>query len=208
VLREHWIYSKLSKCTFYQEQIHYLGHIILEKDIVVDPEKIESIRGWPTPRNVSEVLSFMGLDGYYKRFITGISKMVHPITFLQNKGIKLEWTTKCEDNFNLLREILISEPILKIVDPNENFVVCTDACKEGLGKFLTQNGYVISYESINIKEHERNYATHDLELVDIVHALNMWIHYLMGKIFELRTNHSGQKYLFECEDDNMVEIVK
>jgi hypothetical protein len=96
-----------------------------------------------------------------------------------------------------LKELLTSAPILKIVDPNENFVVCTDACKEGLGGVLTQNGHVISYESRKLKEHERNYATHDLELVAIVHALNMWRHYLMGKKFELRTDHSGLKYLFE-----------
>jgi hypothetical protein len=116
---------------------------------------------------------------------------------LQKKGIKFEWTVECEENFNLLKELLTSAPILKIVDPNENFVVCTDACKEGLGGVLTQNGHVIGYESINIKEHERNYATHDLELVAIVHALKMWRHYLMGKRFELRTDHSGLKYLFE-----------
>jgi hypothetical protein len=106
---------------------------------------------------------------------------------LQKKGIKFEWTTECEENFNLLKELLTSAPILNIVDPNENFVVCTDACKEGLGGVLTQNGHVIGYESIKLKEHERNYATHDLELVSIVHALKMWRHYLMGKIFELRT---------------------
>jgi hypothetical protein len=119
VLREHQLYAKLIKCSFYQEKIHYLGHIILDA------------------------------------------------------------------------------PILKIADPNENFVVCTDACKEGLGGVLTQNGHVISYESRKLKEHERNYATHDLELVVIVHALKMWRHYLMGKRFELRIDHSGMKYHFE-----------
>jgi hypothetical protein len=76
-------------------------------------------------------------------------------------------------------------------------VVCTNACKEVLGGFLTQNGHVTGYESRKLKEHERNYATHDLELATIVHAFNMWRHYLMGKRFELRTNHSGMKYLFE-----------
>jgi hypothetical protein len=104
---------------------------------------------------------------------------------------------ECEENFNLLKELLTSAPVLKIVDPNESFVVCTDACKEGLGGFLTQNGHVIGYESRKLKEHERNYATHDLELASIVHALKMWRHYLMGKRFELRTYHSGLKYLFE-----------
>jgi hypothetical protein len=102
-----------------------------------------------------------------------------------------------EEKFNLLEELLTSAPILKIVDPNESFVVCTDACKEGLGGVLTQNEHVIGYESRKIKEHERNYATCDLELVSIVHALNMWSHYLMGKRFELRAYQSGLKYLFE-----------
>jgi hypothetical protein len=141
VLREHQLYAKLMKCSFYQEQIHYLGHIISEEGIAVEPKNIEAIRGWPTPMNVSEVGSFMGLAGYYKRFIVGFSKITHPITSLEKKRIKFEWTTECEENFNLLKELLTSAPILKIVDPNENFVVCIDACKEGLGGVLTQNGH-------------------------------------------------------------------
>jgi hypothetical protein len=168
----------------------------------VDPENIEAIRGWPTPRNVSEVRSFMGLLGYYSRFIAGFSKIAHPITSLQKKGIKFEWTFECEENFNLLKELLTSAPVLNIIDPNESFVVCTNACKEGLGGVLTQNGHVIGYESRKIKEHERNYVTHDLELVAIVHALKMLRHYLMGKIFELRTTN------FECQENEMAGIFK
>jgi hypothetical protein len=125
----------------------------------------------------------MVLDGYYKRFVEGFSKTVHPITSLQKKGIKFEWKAKCEEKFNLLKELLSSAPILKVIDPNENCVVCTDACKKGLGGVLTQNGYAFSYEPINLKEHKRNYATHNLELVAMVLALNMWRHYLMGKRF-------------------------
>jgi hypothetical protein len=109
-----------------------------------------------------------------------------PLHLYRKKGIKFEWTPKCEESFQLLKELLTSAPILKIVDPNEDFVVCTNACKEGLGGVLTQNGHVICYESRNIKEHEKNYVTHDLELVSIVHALKMWRHYLMGRKFELR----------------------
>jgi hypothetical protein len=197
VLREHHLYAKLSKCYFYQKQIHYLGHIISEQGIVVYLEKIEAIRGWPTPRNVSNIRSFKGLSGYYRRFIVGFSKISHPITSLQKKGTKFEWTLKFEKNFNLLKELLTSAPVLNIVDPNESFVVYTDTCKEGLGGVLTQNGHVIGYESRKLKEHERNYATHDLELAAIVHSLRMWRHYLMGKKFELRTYHIGLKYLFE-----------
>jgi hypothetical protein len=174
-----------------------LGHIISEQGIVVDPEKIKAIKGCPTPRNLSNVRSFMGLVGYYRRFIVRLSKIAHPITSLQKKGTKFEWTLKCEKNFNLLKELLTSAPMLKIVDPNESFVVCTDACKEGLGGVLMKNGPVIGNESKNLKEHERNYATHDLELASIIHALRMWRHYLMGKKFELKTYHIALKYIFE-----------
>ena len=151
------MYAKLSKCSFCQKQIHYLGHIISEKGKAVGPENIKSIRGWPTHRNVSDVRYFMGLVGYYRRFIVGFSNISHPITSFQKKGTKFEWTLKCEKNFNLLKELLTTALVLNIDDPNESFVVCTDACKEGLGGVLTQNGHVIGYESRNLKEHERNY---------------------------------------------------
>jgi hypothetical protein len=138
----------------------------------------------------------MGFASYYRRFIVGFSQIAHPITSFQKKGTKFEWTLKCENNFNLLKELLISAPVLKIANPNENFVVCTDACKEGLGGVLTQNGHVIRYESRKLKEHERNYATHDLELAAIIHVLRMWRHYLMGNKFELRIDHIHLKNIF------------
>jgi hypothetical protein len=99
VLRDHQLYAKLSKCSFYQERIHYLGHIISKDGIVVDHEKIESIREWSALRNVMEVRSFMGLVGYYRRFIAGFSKIAHPITFLQRKGKQFHWTEGCEEIF-------------------------------------------------------------------------------------------------------------
>jgi hypothetical protein len=96
-----------------------------------------------------------------------------------------------------LKQLLTSAPILRIAASNEDFIVCTDACKEGLGGVLSQNGFVICYESKKLKEHERNYATHDLELAAIVHALKKWRHYLMGRRFKVRTDHNDLKYLFD-----------
>jgi hypothetical protein len=138
----------------------------------------------------------MGLAGYYRRFIEGFSKIAHPITSLQKKGVKFQWTLDCEKSFQHLKQLLTSSPILRIFGPNEDFIVFADACKDGLGGVLTQNGYVVCYDSRKLKEHERNYATCDLELASIVHALNMWRNYLMGKQFELRKDHNGMKYLF------------
>jgi hypothetical protein len=193
VLREHKLYAKLSKCSFYQEKIHYLGHIISKEGIVVDPKNIEGIREWPVPKNVIEVRSFMGLLGYYRRFIVGFSRIAHPITSLQRKEKMFQWTKDCDINFQQMKLLLTSALILRIADPNEDFLVCTDACKEGLGGVVNQNGFTICYESKKLKEHERNYATHDLELEAIVHTLNKWRHYLMGRRFELRTDHNSLK---------------
>jgi hypothetical protein len=105
-----------------------------------------------------------------------------------------------------LKQLLTSAPILKIADPNKDYVVCTDACKEGLGGVLNQEGFVVCYEYRKLKEHEKNYATHDFELVAIVHALRKWRHYLMGKRFELRTDHNSLKYLFDQPTLNARQI--
>jgi hypothetical protein len=127
VIRENQLYAKLIKCSFYQEKIHYLGHIISKDGIAVDPEKIEAIREWLAPKNVTEFRSFMGLVGYYRRFIVGFLRLAHPITSLQRKVEKFQWTKDCQKSFRRLKKLLTNAPILRIIDPNEDFVVCTDA---------------------------------------------------------------------------------
>ena len=139
----------------------------------MDPDKIEAIMNWPTPSNVTDVRYFMGLAGYYRRFIEGFSKVAHAITSLQKKGIKIEWTSKCEERLQGLNNLLTNAPVLKVADPEKDFVVCTNACRQGLGGVLMQDNHVVCYESRNLKEHENNYATHDLDLAAIVHALKM-----------------------------------
>ena len=148
-----------------------MGHIILKDGIDVYPKKIEAIREWLFPKNMIEVTSFMVLVGYYRSFIIGFLRIAHPITSFQRKEKKFQWTKDCERSFQQLKQSLISAPILRIADMNEYFVVCPNACKEGLGGVLSQNGFVICYESKKLKDHERNYATHDLELAAIIHAL-------------------------------------
>jgi hypothetical protein len=197
VLREHQLYAKFSKCDFFQKQIHYLGHVISKEGVALDPDKIRSIMEWPTPKHISDIRSFIGLAGYYRIFIKGFSKIGCPITSLQKKGVKFLWTPKCEERFQTLKHLLTHAPMLKIVDPKTDFLVCTDACKEGLGGFLIQEGSVVCYESRKLNEHEVNYVTHDLELVAIVHALKILRHYLLGRKFVLMTDHCGLRHLFD-----------
>ena len=130
------MYAKLSKCDFYRDGIQYLGHIISEEGISVDSEKIEAIMNWPTPRNVMDVRSFMGLVGYDRRFIEGFSKVVHAITSLQKKGITFEWTPICEGSFQQLKNLLTSAPILKIADPEKTLWCVLMHADKGMEDFL------------------------------------------------------------------------
>jgi hypothetical protein len=151
---------------------------------------------WLVPEDVEDIWSFMGITGYYRRFIEGFSKIAYPITSLQKKGTNFNWSQKCQDNFNKLKELLKTTPILKVADPDKDFTVCVDVSKEGLGGVLTQDGLVICYESQKLKEHKRNYIIHDLEFAAVIHALKMWRHYIMGKKFLLLMDNSDVKYLF------------
>jgi hypothetical protein len=197
VIREHQLYAKFSKCDFFQKQVHYSGHVICEEGVTVDPEKIKSIMDWPTPKYVSDIRSFMGLEGYYRRFIKGLSKIGFPITSLQKKGVKFIWTSECEERFQHLKYLLTNAPVLKIADPNKDFLVCIDVYKEGLGGVLMQEGQVIFYKSKKLNENEINYVTHDLDLPAIVHTLKMWRNYLLGRRFVLMLSRSGLRYLFD-----------
>ena len=118
-----------------------------KEGISVDPEKIRAIEEWPVPKDVTDVRYFMGITDYYRRFIEGFSKIANPITSLQKKGKKFDWNLKCEESFKKLKNLLTTAPILRIEDPNKDCVVCTDACNDGLGGVLTQDGHVIAYES-------------------------------------------------------------
>jgi hypothetical protein len=147
-LRKHKLYAKFDKCDFYQKEIQYLGHVISAEGIAIDPEKTKAIMEWLVPKDVVDIWSFMGIIGYYRRFIEGFSKIAYPITSLQKKGTKFNRSEKCQDNFNKLKESLTTAPIFKVADPDKDFTICVDASKEGLGGVLSQEGH-------HLKEHKR-----------------------------------------------------
>src|SRR6185312_12921591 len=173
-LREHHLYAKFSKCEFWLEEVSFLGHVLSKDGIAVDPSKVQDVLDWKQPQNVHEVRSFLGLAGYYRRFIENFSKIAKPMTELLKNGIKFEWFPAYEEAFQTLKDRLTTAPVLAQLDISKSFDVYCDASRIGLSCVLMQEGRVVAYASRQLKRHEENYPTHDLELAAMVHALKIW----------------------------------
>ena len=195
--------NQLSKCDFWLKEVSFLGHIVSTEGIRVDPVKIEAIVNWKPPRNVTEVRSFLGLAGYYRRFIQGFSVIASSLTRLLRKGVKFEWDDKCQSSFKRLKEILVEAPVLIQPTSSRDYTVYSDASRIGLGCVLMQNGKMVAYVSRKLKPHEQNYPTHDLELAAVVFALKIWRYYLYGEKCRIFTDHKSLKYLLTQKDLNL-----
>ncbi|WVZ93652.1 hypothetical protein U9M48_039617 [Paspalum notatum var. saurae] len=202
-LREHQLYTKFSKCAFWLREVSFLGHILSEKGVAVDPSKVEDVLNWKQPETVTEIRSFLGLAGYYRRFIKDFSKTVKPMTSLTNKNTKYLWDPKCEEAFTSFKQSLTSAPVLAQPNVTKPFDVYCDASGNGLGCVLMQDGRVIAYALRQLRKHEANYATHDLELAAVVHALKIWRHYLLGNTCHIYTDHKSLKYILTQPELNM-----
>ena len=165
--------------------------------------KMETIVNRPRQTNVTKVRSFLGIACCYRRFVEGFSKIVLPITRLIRKSTKFEWSDECEMSFQELKTRLVTAPVLAMPDGGEGFVIYNDASKKGLGCVLMQNRRVIACVSQKLKPYEEHYPTHDLELVAMIVALNIWRHYLYGVKYEIYTDHKSLKYLFTQKELNM-----
>ncbi|KAI3735922.1 hypothetical protein L6452_15448 [Arctium lappa] len=164
VLRKESLFAKFSKCDFWLEEVQFLGHVVTRDGVKVDPSKIEAMMNWEPPNSPSEIRSFLGLAGYYRRFIQDFSKIASCLTALTRKNVKFVWTETQEKAFRALQKKLCEAPILSLPEGSEDFVVYSDASKMGLGCVLMQRDKVIAYASRQLKIHEKNYPTHDLEL--------------------------------------------
>ncbi|GJU84458.1 reverse transcriptase domain-containing protein [Tanacetum coccineum] len=168
-----------------------------------DPSKIEAVKNWKTPTTPSEIRSFLGLAGYYRRFIANFSKITKPLTSLTQKNQKYVWGVEQEEAFQTLKNNLCDAPILTLPDGVEDFVVYYDASNQGLGCVLMQRSKVIAYASRQLKTHEKNYTTHDLELGAVVFALKTWRHYLYGTKSVIYTDHKSLQHIFDQKELNM-----
>jgi hypothetical protein len=212
-LRQHLLYAKFSKYEFWMEEVTFLSHVLSAEGVVIALRKIEAVSKWQSPKSVTEIHNFLGLAGYYCRFIENLSKIAKPITELLKSNTPYVWSDKCEASFQELKTRLTTTPILTLPDASEDFVVYCDASRQGLGCVLMQGGKVVAYASRQLRKNEENYPTHDFEIAIVVHALKIWRHYLMGNLCDIYTNHKSLKYIFTQPELNLrqqrwLELIK
>jgi len=196
ILQEHQFFLKLSKCEFAKQELEYLGHTISPAGVATEPSKVKAVSDWPIPQNVRDLRGFLGLTGYYRRFIQHYAMISRPLTNLLKKGVQFQWTP-AHEAFSLLKAALIQAPVLAVPDFQKPFVVETDACDLGIGAVLMQEGHPISYLSKPLSARNQALSTYEKECMAILLAIEKWRPYLLAQEFLIRTDHKSLLYLTE-----------
>jgi hypothetical protein len=197
------LYTKFSKFKFWLTQVAFLRHVISVGGVSEDPEEVRDMLNWKPPSNVSKICSFLGLAGYYRRFIQYFSKIAKTMTHLLEKGKVFKRTQDCQASFEKLKKRLTTTPVLVLPDLSKKFDIYYGASRQGHGCVLMQDGQVVSYASHQLRKLEENYPTHDLELAVVVHALKIWSHYLISHRCEIYIDHKSLNYIFTQTDLNL-----
>ncbi|GJS97268.1 putative reverse transcriptase domain-containing protein [Tanacetum coccineum] len=203
LLKKEKLYAKFSKCDFWISIVQFLRHIIDSQGIHIDPAKIKAFKNWASPTTPTEIHQFLRLVGYYQRFIKYFSKIAKSLTELTQKNKMYIWGENQESAFQLLKQKLCEALILALPEGNDDFVVYCDASHQGLEAVLMQREKVITYASRQLKPHEENYTTHDLELGAVVFALKIWRHYLYGTKCTVFTDHKSLQHILDQKELNM-----
>lgn len=198
-LQEANLKLKASKCFFFQKSITFLGHVVSEEGISTDENKIIAVKEWPVPVNAKQVRSFLGLTGYYRKFVRGYSEIAKPLHKLSEKKAKFVWTDDCQNAFERLKSALTTAPILAYPKPECPFILDTDSSNVSTGAVLSQiidgKEHVIAYMSKTMNKHEMQYCITRKELLAVVKALKHFHHYLYGREFLLRTDNAAVSWL-------------
>lgn len=199
ILKDNKLYAAAKKCAFFKTEIEYLGYLVSANGIRMDPTKVASITNWPTPTSVHDIQSFLGLANFYRRFIKDFSHITRPITALLAKDTPFDWNADCAKAFSTLKTAFTTAPVLRIFCPGLPLRVTTDASGSALGAVLEQNfdgkWHPIAFESRKLSPAEKNYPTHEQELLAIVHALRTWRIFLEGSgRFDVWTDHHALRY--------------
>jgi len=188
-----------SKCCLFQRRVAFLGHVLSENGIKVQDDKVDAVRDWPTPCNLTELRSFLGLCSYYRRFIERFADVAAPLYKLHRKNVAFEWTEEQNDAFDRLKQMLTLAPVLGMPTDNGAFYLNCDASDIGLGAVLSQNHngseVVIAYASRILTKAERNYDVTRRELLAIVLGLKTFKQYVLGRQFVIRTDHAALQWL-------------
>ncbi|KAL4135886.1 hypothetical protein QTP88_007468 [Uroleucon formosanum] len=204
-LRKFNLRLQPSKCQFLRREVVYLGHLITDSGVKPDPAKISCVKEHPVPRNPTEIKQFLGLSGYYRRFIENYSQIAKPITILLKKGQPFEWTAECQTAFETLIQKLIQAPILQYPNFEELFILTTDAIGYAIGSVLSQGREIgqdlpIAYASRTLNKAEQNYSTTEKELLSIVWSVKHFRPYLLGRQFKIYIDHQSLAWLFNVKD--------
>ena len=203
-LREAHLKLHPKKCQFFRKCVAFLGHVISSDGVSTDPAKISSIVHWPTPTNVSELRSFLGLASYYRRFILKFADVAAPLHRLQEKAVSFQWSEQCNSAFETLKRRLSSAPVLAFPRSSDTFILDTDASEHGIGAVLSQNQCgierVIAYGSRTLTKSERNYCVTRRELLALVYFLRHFRSYLLGRPFVVRTDHAALRWIQQFKE--------
>lgn len=202
ILEQHQLYAGLDKCVFGLNEVDFLGHVVGDEGIKPDPKKVEAVKSWPTPKNVHDVRSFLGLTGYYRRFVKHYAHKALPLTELTKGNVSWRWRDTVEEvAFQQLKEALISAPVMISPDPKLPYEVYTDASQFALGAVLMQDQgkglQPIAYLSRKLSQTECNYDTGERELLGIVYALTTWRCYLEGAKFKVNSDHLNHTWFHQ-----------
>ena len=203
-IRDAGLKLKPTKCQLFKKEVCFLGHILSERGVLPNPDNVKKLQDWPAPHNVKQVRSFLGLGNYYRRFVKEYSKMVKPLTDLTKKDVKFEWTEKCGEAFEALKQALLGPDVMAYPKDEGSFILDTDACDVSIGCVLSQlqDGVerVIAYGSRTLNRAERNYCVTDRELLAVKYFVEYYKHYLLGRHFLVRSDHQALKWLFSLKD--------
>lgn len=190
ILRQHQLYAKESKCSFAQPRIEYLGHVISKEGVATDPSKTSAMREWPTPTNATELRGFLGLAGYYRKFVPRYGIIAKPLTqLLTKKGFM--WSTQAQAAFDLLKDAMVNTPVLALPDFSRPFCIETDACDTGVGAVLVQDAHPVAYLSKALGVRNQRLSIYEKEFLAVIMAVEKWRHYLQRAPFVIITDHKS-----------------